>query len=104
MRAHAELAATAGRLAEAAERGPDSATVAARLGALKLLVGDLMLEVEAALPDVAAAGPGAAGRAARHLVGAGGKRVRPLLVVLAARAAGAVPAGASARGPGNDTT
>src|SRR5437588_11024916 len=87
MRAHAELAATAGRLAEAAERGPDSATVAARLGALKLLVGDLMLEVEAALPDVAAAGPGAAGRAARHLVGAGGKRVRPLLVVLASRAA-----------------
>jgi octaprenyl-diphosphate synthase len=98
MRANAELAATAERLAEAAERGPDSATVAARLSALKLLVSDLMHEVEAALPDVAAGGPGAAGRAAQHLIGAGGKRVRPLLVVLAARAAGSD----SARPNGND--
>src|SRR5579863_6125489 len=91
MRAHAELAATAERLVEASTRGPDSATVAARLAALKLLVGDLLLEVEAALPSLAAAGPGNAGRAARHLIGAGGKRVRPLLVVLAARAAGSIP-------------
>jgi octaprenyl-diphosphate synthase len=105
MRANAELAATAERLVEAAEQGPDSATVAARLGALKLLVGDLMVEVEAALPDVAAGGPGAAGHAARHLIGAGGKRVRPLLVVLAARAAGgAAAAGASGRPHSSDAT
>ena len=41
-----------------------------------------------ALPALADGGPGLAGRAARHLVGAGGKRVRPLLVILSARAAG----------------
>src|SRR5437763_11379512 len=91
MRAQAELAATTERLAEAARRGPDAETVHARLGALKLLVGDIIAEVEGALPAIADAGPGHAGRAAKHLVGAGGKRVRPLLVILAARAAG-VPA------------
>ena len=45
-------------------------------------------DVENGLPALADGGPGLAGRAARHLVGAGGKRVRPLLVILAARAAG----------------
>lgn len=102
MRANAELVTTAERLEAAARRGPDSATVAARLSALKLLVGDLMSEVEAALPDVAGAGPGAAGLAARHLVGAGGKRVRPLLVILAARAAAAGRDGKETHGDGKD--
>lgn len=88
MRAHAELATTTDRLAEAARRGPDAEATQARLGALKLLVGDLIDDVENALPALADGGPGVAGRAARHLVGAGGKRVRPLLVILAARAAG----------------
>ena len=60
----------------------------ARLGALKLLVGDIVTDVENGLPALADGGPGLAGRAARHLVGAGGKRVRPLLVILSARAAG----------------
>jgi len=87
MRANAELAATTERLAEAAQRGPDPEATQARLGALKLLVGDLIDEVEAALPRLAGDGPGLAGAAARHLVGAGGKRVRPMLVILAARAA-----------------
>ena len=91
MRAHAELAATTERLAQAAERGPDPDATHSRLGALRLLVGDIIDEVESALPSLADGGPGVAGRAARHLVGAGGKRVRPLLVILAARAAG-VPA------------
>jgi len=88
MRAQAELAATTERLAEAARRGPDAEVTQARLGALKLLVGDILTDVEGALPALAEGGPGVAGRAARHLVGAGGKRVRPLLVILAARAAG----------------
>ncbi|HEX6836105.1 MAG TPA: polyprenyl synthetase family protein [Polyangia bacterium] len=89
MRAQAELAATTERLAEAARRGPDPDAMQARLGALKLLVGDIITDVENGLPALADGGPGLAGRAARHLVGAGGKRVRPLLVILAARAAGA---------------
>src|SRR5207248_5257260 len=91
MRAQAELAATTERLAEAARRGPDPDAVQARLGALKLLVGDIVDDVDNGLPALADGGPGLAGRAARHLVGAGGKRVRPLLVILSARAAG-VPA------------
>ncbi len=89
MRAQAELAATTERLAEAAGRGPEPEVTQARLGALKLLVGDIIADVEAALPSLAGDGPGLAGHAARHLVGAGGKRVRPLLVILAARAAAA---------------
>ena len=89
MRAQAELAATTERLAEAASHGPDPEVTQARLGALKLLVGDIIADVEAALPSLAGDGPGLAGHAARHLVGAGGKRVRPLLVILAARAAAA---------------
>ena len=79
MRAQAELAATTERLAEAARRGPDPEAMQARLGALKLLVGDIITDVENGLPALADGGPGLAGRAARHLVGAGGKRVRPLL-------------------------
>jgi octaprenyl-diphosphate synthase len=89
MRANAELAATTERLTEAAQRGPDAEATQARLGALKLLVGDLITEVEATLPALAEGGPGLAGRAARHLIAAGGKRVRPLLVILAGRAAAA---------------
>jgi octaprenyl-diphosphate synthase len=97
MRAQAELQATSERLAQAARRGADPEATQARLGALKLLVGDLIVEVEHALPSLADGGPGVAGRAARHLVGAGGKRVRPLLVILAARAAGASQSCATAR-------
>jgi octaprenyl-diphosphate synthase len=93
MRSNAELAATTERLTEAAQRGPDAEATQARLGALKLLVGDLITEVEAALPSLAERGPGLAGRAARHLVAAGGKRVRPLLVILAGRAAAASAGG-----------
>lgn len=89
MRAQAELLATSERLAQAARRGGDAETTQSRLSALRLLVGDLLVEVEGALPSLAEGGPGVAGRAARHLVGAGGKRVRPLLVILSARAAGA---------------
>lgn len=92
MRAQAELAATTERLSDAALRGPEPEVTQARLGALKLLVGDIIADVETALPSLAADGPGLAGHAARHLVGAGGKRVRPLLVILAARAAAAAAA------------
>jgi octaprenyl-diphosphate synthase len=97
MRAQAELAATTERLAEAARRGPDPEATQSRLAALKLLVGEIIADVENGLPALADGGPGVAGRAARHLVGAGGKRVRPLLVILAARAVGAAGEDATAR-------
>jgi octaprenyl-diphosphate synthase len=91
MRANAELSTTSARLERAAEQGPDGNQTAERLQALQLLVGDLIVRVERKLPELAAAGPGVAAEAARHLLQAGGKRVRPLLLVLAARAAGGRP-------------
>ena len=88
MRAHGELAATAVRIERAAEHGPAPAETAARLASLKVLAGEVIARVEAELPRLADGGPGCAAEAARHLLEAGGKRVRPLLVVLSARAAG----------------
>jgi len=91
MRANAELERTSDRLERAAEQGPNGNQTAARLQALKTVAGDLIMLVERRLPELAAGGPGVAGEAARHLLCAGGKRVRPLLLVLAARAAGGRP-------------
>jgi octaprenyl-diphosphate synthase len=91
MRANAELSTTSSRLERAAEKGPDGNQTAARLQALQLLVGDLIARVERKLPELASGGPGVAAEAARHLLAAGGKRVRPLLLVLAGRAAGGRP-------------
>jgi octaprenyl-diphosphate synthase len=84
-----ELAVTMSRLQVAAANGPAPARTAERLSALKLLGGEVVAHVESLLPRAADAGPGLAGRAAAHLLSAGGKRVRPLLLVLSARAAGA---------------
>src|SRR3954453_13787250 len=91
MRAHADLAATSGRLERAAENGPNAGKTAARLQALRTVVGDVIARVDAELPRLAASGPGVAAQAARHLLEAGGKRVRPLLLVLSSRAAAGPP-------------
>jgi octaprenyl-diphosphate synthase len=88
MRTDADLSLTTNRLARAAERGPDGVRTAERLAALATLVGDLIARVDHGLPAIAEGGPGAAGQAARHLLSAGGKRIRPLVLVLSARAAG----------------
>lgn len=93
MRGHADLAVTASRLERAAAEGPAPARTAERLTALRELTGDALARLDAALPSLTDGGPGVAAQAARHLLGAGGKRVRPLLVVLSRRACGteAVP-------------
>jgi octaprenyl-diphosphate synthase len=95
MRTQADLTTTADRLKRAADRGATAAATAERLSALETGVSALMARVEAALPALSRGGPGLAGQAAQHLIASGGKRVRPLITVLSARALGC-------RGPADD--
>ncbi len=62
--------------------------VAARLSALRDWLADDLADLERDLADVGAGGRDLAWRAARHLLAAPGKRVRPLCVMLAARMGG----------------
>lgn len=75
------------RLDAAAQRGVDPARTRERLHALRALTDGAMDELEASLPRFCADAARDVAAASRHLLGAGGKRVRPLLVLLAARAA-----------------
>jgi octaprenyl-diphosphate synthase len=59
------------------------------LDAIVALVGDEMKIVEARLAERLESPSGSIPQVGAHLLGAGGKRLRPLLAVLAARAAGA---------------
>jgi octaprenyl-diphosphate synthase len=59
------------------------------LDAIVALVGDEMKIVEARLAERLESPIGSIPQVGAHLLGAGGKRLRPLLAVLAARAAGA---------------
>ncbi len=86
------------RLSAAAARGIDPERARARLHALRALVDGEVERLEERLPDLCADAPSDMAAAARHLLGAGGKRVRPLLVLLAARAAD----GGGAAGAGRD--
>lgn len=68
----------------ARSKGADERTLSRLADVQEFLARDL-LEVEKALADACAAGPEPAVSAARHLVARGGKRVRPLALLLAAR-------------------
>ncbi|MFO0576772.1 MAG: polyprenyl synthetase family protein [Polyangia bacterium] len=71
------------RLRAAEQHGPGPGRLAALLG----LVADAMALCEARLPDIlGSGGPADVRAAALHLLSAGGKRVRPLLLALSARA------------------
>ena len=59
--------------------------------AVAALVSDEMLAVEARLAERMESAIGTIPQVGSHLLGAGGKRLRPLLAVLAARATGAPP-------------
>ena len=65
-------------ITEAAPRVPD------RLASIQSLLADDLAWVESALKDACAVGPQPAVDAARHLVLRGGKRVRPMALLLAA--------------------
>lgn len=68
-----------------------NARLQARLHEVQALVGDDLLWVETALKETAADGPAGGTDAARHLIERGGKRVRPLALLLSAACFGAVP-------------
>jgi octaprenyl-diphosphate synthase len=62
-----------------------------RLGHVQALFTDELARMEADLADVASRGEAPAPQAARHLIGSGGKRIRPLTTMLCAACFGAVP-------------
>lgn len=65
--------------------------VTARLSAVQSIFGPELTYIEAELAREAASGVAPATNAAEHLVSAGGKRVRPLTVLLSAACFGALP-------------
>ncbi|MBV9950000.1 MAG: polyprenyl synthetase family protein [Myxococcales bacterium] len=67
---------------------------AERMAEVHALLGDDLRAVDAVLAALAAEGPSPATDSAKHLLEAGGKRVRPLTVLLSAACFGAVPPGA----------
>lgn len=69
---------------ESACRRHDLGSLSRRLGGLAGFIGDDLAEVELALKAVDARGD-LVSQSAHHLLGAGGKRLRPLCVALAAR-------------------
>jgi octaprenyl-diphosphate synthase len=90
--------ADAGRLRlDAALRALDGAApeldaeLRARLCEAQAALGDDLGRLEAALGAVTAAAPRPAAEAARHLIARGGKRVRPLAVLLSAACCGPIP-------------
>jgi octaprenyl-diphosphate synthase len=78
----------------AARVTPTDPRVVERLVEVQELVGDDLEWVESALTEHCADGARPATLAAKHLVARGGKRVRPLTALLAARCFGPVPAAA----------
>jgi octaprenyl-diphosphate synthase len=77
-------------LREAATPERAGALAASRLAQVHALLGDDMAEVERELERAAAQGVSPATDSARHLLQAGGKRVRPATVMLSAACFGAV--------------
>jgi octaprenyl-diphosphate synthase len=81
----------------ARSKGADERTVA-RLADVQEFLARELLEVEQALALACAAGPEPATAAARHLVARGGKRVRPLALLLSAKCFGDGSLGAASSG------
>jgi octaprenyl-diphosphate synthase len=80
-----------GALGHVTEARIDDSRVRDRLGAIQIFLADDLRWVESALQAACADGPSPAAEAARHLVARGGKRVRPLALLLSAACFGAVP-------------
>lgn len=78
-------------LGQSTERAGGGVVAAERLATVQGLLADDLAWVEAALVEAAEAGPAPATLAARHLVLRGGKRVRPVSLLLSAACFGAIP-------------
>jgi octaprenyl-diphosphate synthase len=83
--------AAVGALRSAAEAKAPGERAEARLAEVIALFADDLAWVETALSSAATAGPSPATEAARHLVGNGGKRLRPLSLLLSAACFGRIP-------------
>ncbi|MEB2312934.1 MAG: polyprenyl synthetase family protein [Polyangiaceae bacterium] len=86
-----DAVATLTRSADAQAVDP---TLQHRLAAVQALLASDLRWVEAALDQAASEGPAPATDAARHLVSRGGKRVRPMALLLSAACFGPIPAAA----------
>jgi len=76
------------RLCSAASERPEGRTTAELLGQALAMVGTELAEVRLRASELASEPTPAASAAALHLLGSGGKGVRPLLALLAARSVG----------------
>ncbi|HLV68972.1 MAG TPA: polyprenyl synthetase family protein [Polyangiaceae bacterium] len=65
--------------------------VADRLAAVQALLADDLAWIEATLGAVSSEGPAPGSAAARHLLSSGGKRIRPIALLLSAACFGVVP-------------
>ena len=71
---------------------PSDARLKQRLHDVESLLGDDLIWVEQAMSQAATQGPSPATDAARHLISRGGKRVRPVALLLSAACFGPIPA------------
>lgn len=68
--------------------GADSLRLQEHLQALHALLGEDLIRVESALPEALEGTVSPLAETGRHLIAAGGKRIRPVLVLLSAQAVG----------------
>lgn len=80
-----------GSLAQSAANAAPGSPVGERLADVQKLLKDHLLWVEEALSAVSRAGPAPGSDAAHQLVGLGGKRVRPMALLLSAGCFGPIP-------------
>ena len=85
------LPSAVGALADTAGLQASNERIARRIADLQELLSDDLESVEQALLVAAEDGVEPATRAARHLIGGGGKRIRPLALLLSAACFGPVP-------------
>jgi octaprenyl-diphosphate synthase len=85
------LEVAVGSLSTTASARVQDPRLGARLADIQALLGDSMTEVERGLSESGTRGPAPGRTAAAHLLGLGGKRIRPLALLASASCFGPVP-------------